>query len=176
MNAFWIILAAGTVFFLIGTWTVSVRDKRYHGYPRFFAFESVLILVLLNANVWFRNPWSLRQIFSWLFLLAAIIVVAAGFGALRKHGKPEGNFENTTRLVNVGIYKFIRHPMYASLVFLGVGVFLKRVRLITALVLTIDLVACWITALMDEREMKARFGDEYAAYMKTTKRFIPFIV
>jgi protein-S-isoprenylcysteine O-methyltransferase Ste14 len=176
VTGFWLPFAIGTAFLLYFTWTSSVREKRLHGYPRFFAFESIFVLVLLNGRSWFRDPLSPRQVVSWLMLTASIGVIVAGFGTLRKHGKPEGNFENTTRLVDVGIYKFIRHPMYASLVFLGIGVFLKGVRLITALVLAINLAACWITALMDEREMKARFGDEYAAYMKTTKRFIPFVL
>jgi len=32
-----------------------------------------------------------------------------------------------------------------------------------------------ITALIEEREMKARFGADYALYMRTTKRFVPFL-
>jgi len=176
MNPFWIILAAGTGVFLIGTWIVSIREKRTHGYPRFFAFESILILVLLNAKAWFRDPWSLRQIFSWLFLLASLAVVAAGFGALWKYGKSENGFENTTRLVDRGIFRLIRHPMYASLLFAGIGVFLKDVRPITGIFLVIDVAACGITAWTEEREMKAKFGAEYAAYRAKTKRFIPFVL
>ncbi|MHB8054344.1 MAG: methyltransferase family protein [Candidatus Aminicenantales bacterium] len=177
MTGFWIALVAGTVLLLVFTWFSSIREKRYHGYPRFFAFESVFVLVLLNWNVWFRDPLSLRQIISWLLFLAAIAVVAAGFHSLSKYGKPrEGNFENTTRLVNRGIFRFIRHPMYASLIYLGVGVFLKGMRPATAIVLAVDLATCLITALMEEREMVAKFGDEYAAYKETTKRFIPFVI
>ena len=41
--------------------------------------------------------------------------------------------------------------------------------------LAVDAVAVFLTALIEEGEMKARFGDEYAAYMKTTKRFVPFV-
>ena len=176
MIGFWITLIAGTVFFLIFTWTSSVREKRFHGYPRFFAFESVFVLVLLNAKTWFRDPLSPRQILSWLFLLASIAAVAAGFGALWKHGKPEGSFENTSRVVDRGIYRFIRHPMYASLLYLGLGAFLKDMRLITGIFLIIVIVASWITAVMEEQEMKTKFGAEYAAYMTKTKRFIPFVL
>lgn len=176
MKGFWIIFAAGTVFFLFFTWTISIRDKRFHGYPRFFAFESVFVLVLLNAQVWFRAPFSVRQICSWLFLLASIAAAAAGFGALRKYGKPDGSFENTTRVVERGIFKFIRHPMYASLLYLGTGAFLKDIRPVTVAVFLVNVAASVLTALMEEREMKVKFGPAYAAYRAKTKRFIPFVL
>ncbi len=173
----WIALIAGTAFLLVFSWISSIREKRYHGYPRFFAFESVLVLVLFNRPVWFRDPFSLSQIFSWAFLLVSIAVVSAGFLALHRFGRPQGrNFEKTTRLVNRGIFRFIRHPMYASLIYMGIGVFLKGRRPVTAALLAGDLAACWITALMEEREMKSKFGDQYLAYMRKTKRFVPFLI
>jgi protein-S-isoprenylcysteine O-methyltransferase Ste14 len=36
-------------------------------------------------------------------------------------------------------------------------------------------VALVITALRDEAECLQHFGAAYAAYMKTSKRFVPFI-
>jgi len=176
VNGFWLTLAAGTVFLLYATWVVSIREKRRHGYPRFFAFESLFILVLLNRDVWFRNPLSPRQILSWIILLASIAFAAAGFFTLRKHGLSRGNFENTTRIVERGIYRFIRHPMYASLLFLGLGAMIKDAGPVTAVLFLVDIVATVITALMDEGEMKAKFGAEYAAYMAKTKRFVPFVL
>ncbi len=173
----WIALIVGTVFLLAFSWFSAIREKRYYGYPRFFAFESVLVLVLLNLPVWFHDPFSLPQIISGAFLVASILVVAAGFLGLWIHGRPQGrNFEKTTRLVDRGIFRFIRHPMYASLIYLGIGVFLKGMRPVTAAVMAVNLAACWITALMEEREMKGKFGDEYLALMKKTKRFVPFLV
>lgn len=176
MTRFWIWLIAGTVFLMVFSWVVSIREKRFHGYPRFFAFESVFLLVLLNAHPWFRDPLSPRQILSWLFLLASIMVAAAGVLALKKYGQPRGpNFENTTRLVDQGIYRRIRHPMYASIMFFGIGAFLKGITPVTLVILTVNLAACVLTAVMEEREMKATFGPAYVSYMETTKRFIPFV-
>ena len=100
-----------------------------------------------------------------------------------KVGRPAGKsaastnlwFENTTTLVTVGVYRFIRHPMYASLMALGWGTFLKDpsgIGLGLALGASGFLVAA---AIAEERENLARFGVAYAAYMKSTKRFIPFL-
>jgi len=41
---------------------------------------------------------------------------------------------------------------------------------------TVNLVAIWFTARIEENEMIARFGDDYRDYMKETKMFIPFVI
>jgi protein-S-isoprenylcysteine O-methyltransferase Ste14 len=40
----------------------------------------------------------------------------------------------------------------------------------------INLIAVYLTALIEESEMIARFGDSYREYMKETRMFIPFVV
>ncbi len=52
------LLAAGTIIILLISWFLSVKHKRYHGIPRFFSFESIFILMLLNYGVWFEYPLS----------------------------------------------------------------------------------------------------------------------
>ena len=170
----WIIIV-GTAAIAAFSWIISLRSGRFHGITRFFAFESLLALFLLNVPYWFRNPLSLRQIFSWIFLFGSMIPVVWGAVLLIGHGKPEGQWENTTRLVTTGIYRRIRHPLYASLAYLGIGIFLKDVTLATSALLVVDGIAVFLTAIIEEREMKARFGEAYAVYMKSTKRFMPFI-
>lgn len=34
----------------------SLRDPRSHGFYRFFAWEAILMLILLNIDHWFDNP------------------------------------------------------------------------------------------------------------------------
>jgi len=75
-----------------------------------------------------------------------------------------------------GIYRFIRHPMYGSLMLLGLGIYLKRVTPLTSALASIVVIALVLTALIEEGEMRACFGEEYGAYARRTKRFIPFLV
>lgn len=176
MNAVEIaLLSFGTVSLLVITWRVSLKAGRYHGIYRFLSFESILILVLLNWRYWFDDPFSWHQIISWLFLCGSIIPAVEGFRLLRVVGKPDGQFENTTRLVKVGAYKYIRHPLYASLMFLGLGIFLKQISWVGGVCAIIDVAAIIATARQEENEMVERFGSEYTAYMQETKKFIPHI-
>jgi protein-S-isoprenylcysteine O-methyltransferase Ste14 len=171
-----VVLVVGTIGLLIFTWRFSVKAGRFHGFYRFIAFESILMLCLLNWRFWFVEPFSWHQIASWILLCGSIVPAVAGFRLLKVIGKPDGQFENTTRLVKVGMYKYIRHPLYASLMILGMGVFFKQPSLAGGVCAIMDLAAVIATARREEKEMIERFGAEYEAYVQETKMFIPYIL
>ena len=97
----------------------SASKLRSYGFLRFFAFESILVLILFNVEHWFRNPFSIAQIISWLLLIASVVMVSSGFYILRMFGKPKDVIDDTTVLVTWGIYKYVRHPLYSSLILLA---------------------------------------------------------
>lgn len=96
------------------------------GFYRFFGWECILWLLVSNYSYWFEKPFSTKQIFSWIFLIYSIYPVLAGTLLLKKAGKTKKTreekalyqFEKTTELIDSGIYKFIRHPLYSALLFL----------------------------------------------------------
>lgn len=170
-----IILIICTLVFLWFTWWVSLRDKRYHGVFRFFAFESILVLILLNYPLWFKNPFSLCQIISWILLILSFLFAIVGFQTLYSKGKPKDQMEDTSRLITTSLYKYIRHPMYLSLILLGFGVLAKDFGYMQWIFTVINLVALILTAKIEEKEMIIKFGDDYVEYIKKTKMFIPFV-
>ena len=172
----YIVLITGTLIIVIFSWFISIRDKRYHGISRFFSFESIFILFLLNYKLWFNDPLSWNQIISWLLLFGSIYPAVAGFLLLKRKGKAVESLENTTVLVKSGIYRYIRHPLYFSLLLLGTGIMFKDLGLFQIIAGIINLIAVYITARIEEKEMMPRFGALYTDYMKETKMFIPFIL
>jgi protein-S-isoprenylcysteine O-methyltransferase Ste14 len=172
----WIIFIAGTILIILFSWFVSIREKRYHGIPRFFAFEGLLLLGLMQVPVWFKDPFSLHQVISWILLLISIYYVIASITLYHKHTDHGKNFENSAKLVTSGLYKYIRHPMYGSLLFLGWGAFLKDINLITITVILIITSALFITCKVEEKEMINRFGEEYKKYMEKTRMWIPWLI
>jgi protein-S-isoprenylcysteine O-methyltransferase Ste14 len=171
-----IALVSGTLFIVLFSWFLSIKYKRYHGIARFFAFESVFILVMMNYSIWFLNPFSFIQVLSWVILILSAYIVITGYLLLKRKGKPSINFENTSMLVKSGIYGYIRHPLYLSIFLFGTGVMLKDPGPAQLVLGVINLIAVWVTAKIEEKEMVGKFGDEYLTYMKETKMFIPFIV
>ena len=88
----YIAIITGTVLIILFSWFLSIKYKRYHGIARFFAFESVFILVLLNLKVWLTNQFSFMQIISWILLMLSAYVVITGYLLLKRNGKPDSNF------------------------------------------------------------------------------------
>ncbi len=169
-----IVFALGSLGIIWFSWQ-PLHDRRAHGFYRFFAFEAILALILLNAERWFSDPFSPLQLASWLFLLVSLFLVIHGFYLLRVVGQPRGNFENTSTLVRIGAYRYIRHPLYSSLLFLAWGAFLKDPMLFGALLVLIATAALLATARVEEAENIGKFGADYRAYIRTTKMFVPFV-
>jgi len=84
-------------------------------------------------------------------------------------------FENTANLVTVGVYKYVRHPMYGSLLFLSLGAMLKDVTPISMSLSIVVIIFLVLTAKIEEKENINFFGNSYSEYMKETKMFIPYI-
>ena len=170
------ILVVATIALAVFNWEFSVKARRYHGIYRFFSFESIVVLILLNWRLWFLEPFSWNQIVSWILLVGSIPLAVEGFRLLRVVGRPQGQFENTSRLVTVGVYRYIRHPLYGSLILVGLGVFFKQVSPLGAVLALVNLGAMIATAKTEEKEMVRSFGSDYELYMRQTKMFIPFII
>ena len=135
-----------------------------------------MILILLNYPVWFKNPFSIQQIISWILLLLSIIVAASGFYTFYSKGKPRDRMEDTTSIITTGLFRYIRHPLYLSLILGGFGILAKNGGYVQWTLALINLIALIITAKVEEKEMIKKFGDDYTDYMRKTKMFIPFIV
>lgn len=177
-----------SLFLILTVWIAylsraSLRVPGSHGFYRFFAWECILGLFLLNVGEWFRNPFSRAQLISWSLLLVSAFLVLHAVFVLRRLGRQDSErrdvpligIEKTTRLVTEGAYRYIRHPLYSSLLFLAWGIFFKNATWqagILSMAATGFLVA---TAKADEVESICFFGPSYREYMKRTKMFIPFL-
>jgi protein-S-isoprenylcysteine O-methyltransferase Ste14 len=169
----WVVFAALSIGVLLLSWP-SMR-RREHGLPRAFAFVAILAVVALSAPTWFVDPFAPVQLASWALLMASALLATHGFHLLRVVGRPSGGFEQTSVLVRRGAYRVIRHPLYASLLLLVVGAWLKQLSLMGGMVTISALILLTLTARVEEAENLVRFGDEYADYMRQTRMFIPYV-
>jgi protein-S-isoprenylcysteine O-methyltransferase Ste14 len=77
-------------------------------------------------------------------------------------------------LVTEGIYKSIRHPMYAAVLVFGVGQFLLLQNWIAGpMLLVMALVFLVVRVPAEEAMMLRQFGDQYRHYMEQTGRILP---
>ncbi len=163
---------------------VSLRRRESHGFYRFFAWEAILVLILLNIDEWnVAEPGSPLQVTARLCLFLSLYLVIDGVRLLHFVGKSNGTrdddtligLERTTVLVTSGLYGYIRHPMYGSLVFLAWGAFFKSPSWLGGSLAIVSILFLNAAAKAEELENVRYFGVVYRKYMKKTKRFIPFV-
>lgn len=162
----------------------SLRAPESHGFYRFFAWECILALAFVNLAAWFRDPFSWNQLLSWTLLFGCLIPLIVGTRALVDKGRATAQrsgepqllaFEKTTVLVTTGIYAYIRHPLYSSLLLLTWGIFFKAPGVWAMLLAGAATLFLIFTARADEAECTRFFGEPYRAYMKKTTRFLPYL-
>src|SRR3989304_5461070 len=78
----------------------SLIDPKSHGFYRFFSWECILWLLIVNYRYWFVNPLGTAQIFSWIFLVYSLLLLVSGAALMKKIGKPNDNRQDNT------LYKF----------------------------------------------------------------------
>jgi len=170
-----IFAVAGVVIFM--KFRRGLRSFHTHAPYVFAAFEILLLLMFINLPFMSGGTApSWRQGLSWILLSISAAFAISGFYAIKKHGKARGDWENTTELVKRGIFGYIRHPLYSSLMLLAAGFLFKDVTVLTLILCIISLTLLAAASVVEERENIAKFGGIYRAYAAETKRYIPFIL
>lgn len=115
--------------------------------------------------------------------LPALLVFAAGFilGIWALSHNRLGNFniqpelKENCELVTTGIYRWIRHPMYASVTLMMLGVVIMDPRALQWL-LWLFLITVLLLKAQREESLWLSHDPCYLDYRKKTKYFIPYIL
>jgi protein-S-isoprenylcysteine O-methyltransferase Ste14 len=161
----------------------AIFSMKNHGFYRFFSWECIIWLFAVNYPYWFVDPFSATQIFSWIFLFLGAYLAVTGAVIMLKHGKASDkrddktlfSFEKTTGLIETGVFKYIRHPLYGSLIYLTWGIFLKNPSPVNCIFAVASTAFLYLTSIFDEKECVKYFGEDYKSYMTRSKMFVPFI-
>lgn len=115
-------------------------------------------------------------------LSAGLMILALGIitGLLAVKEHKRGNFnirpdiKENCELVTKGIYAYIRHPMYLSVLLSMLGVTVIYFTYYEFVLYSLLLVTLLVKLLYEESLWQCH-NPAYAAYMQKTKRLIPFV-
>jgi len=108
--------------------------------------------------------------------LCAIVLGFSARAALGQAYSPRGATQEQSRLVRVGPYRLVRHPLYLAALLWCAGwplLIKSLVGALTALVFVLP--AIWVRIRAEEQELIRVFGEAYREYQDKTWRLIPWI-
>lgn len=139
----------------------------------FFTGSFVILDVFIFKPVLF--PLFLIIFFALLFLIGFALRLLA-IHQLGKYHSIHIKIDKNHQIIQTGVYRLLRHPMYLSnlMIFVGgAGMFSSLYGIFGALFLVLP--ATVVRLFREEYFLCEKFGETYKKYMKKTKRILPYL-
>ncbi|NIO45114.1 MAG: DUF1295 domain-containing protein [Candidatus Aenigmarchaeota archaeon] len=150
-----------------------MEKKFFYIDPLYF---DIINLIFINA-VFFA---FYKQAIAGLLLLRAavgtpIVLLSFYFESVahRVLRKAHSNPKEIKKLITIGIYSKLRHPIYLGRIFVNLG-FLIIFPILPMTIVTICFIIIWyLMAFYEETLLLKKFGKKYKQYKKKVPMFIP---
>lgn len=126
---------------------------------------------------WPSRPFPSPALSSYLgaaLIFAGGAIFLAGIRALGANLTPCPQPRPSATLVQTGIYRLVRHPIYSGGIFIAVGWALLRQGWLTLAYAVLLVVFLDAKSRYEERRLLERF-PAYAEYRRRVSRFVPFV-
>lgn len=174
---------------LIVYWVISaffVKKSIIRKDPKWMIFRFIVLIAIIliiefnKTNTVYFSTFLFQSAFSFV-ILGSILTVVGLFGAiwariyLGRNWSGYVTYKENHGLVTDGPYKFVRHPIYTSLILMFIGTILYYGSLFVFIIFII-MTSIFIWRIKrEEKIMINLFGKKYLDYMKRTKKLIPLI-
>ena len=138
--------------------------------------QGIAYVLLWQGGVLKAAPPAWRFALSVIFLAAAAVLSWTGTGALGKQWRFDAGLDADHQLVTTGPYRFIRHPIYCSMLCLGLGIGFMVTPWPLLLLSTSLLVAgTEIRVRIEDSLLASRFGEGFRQYRESVPAYVPFL-
>ncbi len=143
---------------------------------RTYVFVQALLLILLL----FFNGGIGPQIDRFVLLgraleLLGVLGVLICAVTLRSSLTPMPIPKEDGKLSTTGLYRYVRHPMYTSVLLLALGIALHSGSAIKYLLVILLYFLLYLKSVFEEKYLRLKYS-EYAEYSARIPRFIPFAI
>lgn len=140
---------------------------------KYFFWGQVILLILLfyfaNLSQVFKNGF-LEILFALALSLGLYSIYNMGLDTFSPYPEPKKGSKH----VQTGAYKFIRHPMYTSLIILGLMLVLSDPQFLNTIIYIILLYVLDAKAAYEET-LLIKLYPTYKDYIQKTSKFLPFV-
>jgi protein-S-isoprenylcysteine O-methyltransferase Ste14 len=135
-----------------------------------FVISVLALLTLIASRSLFAQGWF--PITIQIGVVCLMIWARLTFGLRSFHAAAN---PTSGGLITIGPYRFIRHPIYASVIYFVWAGVLSHLSLINVC-LGIIVIAGLVIRIRSEERLLIGMYPEYAAYAARTKRIVPFVI
>lgn len=139
-----------------------------------YVFIQALLLALLvflsqSVGPQIHRFFTLGWTFEWLGIIGLFVCAASLRRSLTVVPIPKESGELSTS----GLYRYVRHPMYSSVLLFAMGIALHSGSAIKYLLALSLYVLFYLKSVYEEKYLKLKY-PEYAQYSARIPRFMPF--
>ena len=133
------------------------------------------LAIYFSRNLFPNHYGLILDVFSIFLLICGIIIIRIAFLSFKNYQTTINplNLTKTSSLVNTGVFKYTRNPMYLGMVFILLSIALKF-NLYGGLIIIVIFFS-FITKFQiipEEKAMEKLFGQEFKNYKKKTRRWL----
>ena len=127
-----------------------------------------------------RGIWVLpdAELMRYTGLILVVIGSSIRFSGLRSLGRQFSGFvtlQENHRLVQTGIYRLIRHPMYLGAILAWPGLVMVFRSWLTIPIFLLATVFIFMRMRQEEKLLGKHFGEDFATYRRRTWRLLPYL-
>lgn len=138
--------------------------------------EGLAYSLLWQNRFWVRSPHGWRITLSVTFLAAASLLSWSSAHALGRQWRFDAGLNADHELVTSGAYRFVRHPIYSSMLCLLLGTgFMVAPMLILLISTVLFIIGTEIRVRIEDNLLASRFGDRFRSYQHSIAAYIPFV-
>jgi protein-S-isoprenylcysteine O-methyltransferase len=127
---------------------------------------------------WLTIPYPVgAAVLGTLMLIAGAVLRRLCFNTLGRSFTGKVIVAQDQRIVQHGVYRWVRHPSYTGALLMYTGIGLALGSWISVAILFFS--HCYlygIRVVVEEKALLETLGEPYREYMSRTKRFIPFVI
>jgi protein-S-isoprenylcysteine O-methyltransferase Ste14 len=173
-NILWLVVVVGSVYVPKGR--VRVSGKATYYYLWMAPMLALLVACAADSGRRGAGPPAASPFPGLVLTAVGFLVSLVAWLDIRHYVSPRFQVVEDHRVVDRGLYRHVRHPIYLSFFLIAMGIVLLTWSLAGLVVFALLVVPIWTHVIRaEERFLLEHLGPAYGEYCRRTKRLVPFV-